>query len=405
MTPPTTSVNEPAAPARRIASIDIVRGLVMALMMIDHVRENFYLQHQVADPVDLHASGLPLFFTRWVSHICAPAFVLLAGLAVAIRRARRGDNARTTAGYLVRRGLFLIVLEVTVVNFGWMFEFPPTIVFLQVIWAIGLSMVALAGLIYLPPRVLLGVSLVIIFGHNLLDPITAGRASLPVKLVWSILHERTRNLLWDGFTLRVSYPVLPYVGVIGLGYALGRLYSGEAKPEIRRAWLLAAGSAAIVLFLVLRPLNVYGEKGRFVVGDSAVATLASLLNTTKYPPSLLYLLMTLGPTLVLLAITERWRGPVAAALARFGTAPLLYYVLHIYALHTASCLLARLAGRTGLYQFDRVSSIWVTTVIALAIIAPLSVSLADRVRRLRRRGRTVNPRVAEPSLVASDHRR
>ena len=361
--------------SRRVAAVDIVRALAMALMMIDHVREFFFLHRQVADPVDLHASGLALFFTRAASHICAPAFVLLAGLAVAFRRDRRGDGLGATARQLVRRGLLLILLEVTLVNFAWTFRFSPAIIYLQVIWAIGLSMIALAGLIHLPWGALLATSLVIILGHDTLTAV-GPRGDTFAAFFWSVLHHRARFALTDAFTLRVSYPVLPYVGVIGLGYALGRLYAGRLSPATRRAWLGGAGTACLVLFLILRPPNLYGDPGRFEPGGSPLATLASLLNTTKYPPSPLFLLMTLGPTFILLAVAERFEGRFPAAVARFGAAPMLYYLLHLYLLHASNAIAAVSIGTAGLFSFDRVTSVWAATLAYLAVAGPLTVWLA-----------------------------
>ena len=369
------------ASPRRIASVDIVRGLVMGLMMIDHVRETFYLHRQVADPVDLRDAGLALFFMRAASHICAPAFVLLAGLAAALRRDRRGDGAAATAGYLVRRGLLLILLELTVVNFAWTFPYIQPVLYLQVIWAIGLSMIALAGLIYLPAGPLLAASLAIIFGHNLLDPV-APPAGPVGRFAWAILHARTWFAPSDGFRFRVSYPVLPYIGVIGLGYSLGRLYVEGVTPRARRATLAAAGAACIGLFLALRPVNLYGERGRLLLGDSTLATLASLVNTTKYPPSLLFLMMTLGPTLILLAVAERARGPAADAVARFGAAPMVFYVLHLLFLHAVNFAVARATGTPGLYHFDRIEAAWAATVGSLVIVCPLTLRVADRLKRV-----------------------
>lgn len=356
-------------PPRRIASVDVVRALVMALMMIDHVREFFYLHRQVADPVDLHASGLALFFTRAASHICAPAFVLLAGMSAALRQEKRGEDAAATARHLVRRGLGLMLLEVTVVGFAWKFQFPPEVVYLQVIWAIGLSMVALGGLVFLPRGAVLGLSLALIFGQGLLRHVPMP-ASLVGKIAWSIVDVRAKYQITPTFALRVSYPVLPYVGVIGLGYALGRLYAGGVDPRARRSVLLASGVAAVATFLVLRPLNIYGDPGPFVAGGTPLATLASLLNVTKYPPSPLFLLMTLGPTLILLAAAERFGAAIPAAVSRFGAAPMAYYLLHLLVLNVANRALAWATGTTGLYSFDHVAGVWVATPIFLAIVAP-----------------------------------
>ena len=237
---------------------------------------------------------------------------------------------------------------------------------------------------------MLAISLMIIFGHNLLDPISP-RAGLAADLAWSIFHERARFTLWDGFVLRVSYPVLPYIGVIGLGYSLGRLYVGQADPRARRVTLVAGGAACILLFLALRPLNLYGERGPFVPGVSALATLASLLNTTKYPPSLLFLLMTLGPTLILLAAAERLKGRISEAIALFGAAPMVFYILHLFVLHITNFVIARATGTPGLYHFDRIEFVWAATVGFLAVVGPLTLLLAGTLKRL------TAPRIPEGS--------
>lgn len=330
-----------------------------------------------------------------------PGFVLLAGLAAALRQQRRGEGPAATAGYLVRRGLLLVLLELTLVNFGWTFQFPPGRLFLQVIWAIGLSLIALAGLVVLPSGLVLGLSLLIVLGHDLLTPIQAAPGSWGF-VPWAILHDRSLIPITSTLTARTSYPVLPYVGVIGLGYSLGRLYQSDGSPQARRRLLLGLGTAALLVFGLLRPLNLYGERGPFVPGDSALASLASLLNTTKYPPSPLFLLMTLGPVLIALGLAERWRGRLTDALAEFGAAPMLFYVLHIYGLHLVNRLVAWQAGTEGLYSFDHVSSVWLTTAVALAVFAPLTVGLAWLQRR--RRAGSARPEWLTAGAPAGDPR-
>lgn len=328
---------EPRAPRReRITSIDALRGLVMLLMLVDHAREFFYIHAQVSDPMDLTVTPPFLAFTRLTAHLCAPVFVLLTGLATALYAGRHGGRGAASA-FLVKRGLFLIVLEVTLVNFAWTFTLPPRVLYLQVIWAIGLSMIVLAGLLWLPRPVLLAVALTIILGHNLLSPIDIAPGE-PGHTLWAVLHDRGWIELPWGLRARTSYPVLPWVGVIAAGYLLGGWFRAGITPEVRQRALLWLGAGALVLFGVLRGINGYGEPVPWKMGPEALGTMLSFVNLTKYPPSADFLLMTLGVGVLLLAVFEHGRGEATDLLGVFGGAPLFFYLLHLYVLH-------------GLYQF------------------------------------------------------
>ena len=344
------------AKAGRIPSIDALRGLVILLMLVDHTREFFFLHAQVSDPMDVTTTEPALFFTRLLAHLCAPVFIVLTGLAAWLYAAPRGGAAAASA-FLAKRGLFLIALELTVVSFAWNFDLTPDKMYLQVIWAIGLSMLALALLVHLPRAALIAVGLGIVLGHNLLDGITAP-PDTPWHAIWAVLHERSWiDLPWGG-QIRTSYPVLPWIGVIAIGYGLGPWFARTAEPEWRRRMLVAAGLAALVGFLALRLVNGYGETQSWQAMDGALPTVMSFLNLTKYPPSADFLLLTLGCGAWLLAAFERLPERAVATLAIFGSAPLFFYVLHLYLLHGLNRTAAALAGSTGLISLPNVASLW-----------------------------------------------
>ena len=313
----------------RLYAIDGLRGIVMILMALDHVRD--YFGDFTQNPTDLSTATAGLFLTRWVTHFCAPVFVFLAGTAAWLYGSRgreRGEIAR----FLLTRGLWLIVLEYTVVHFAWTNTFTNGIFFVQVIAAIGVSMVALAGLVFLPRAAIAGVGLVLVLGHNLLDPIVPADVGRP--WLWTLVHEGGPVPLADGVFLFVIYPLLPWIGVMALGYAFGPL-TRRPRAE-RRAIFLKLGLALTLAFVVLRWANVYGDPGPWEAQDSALFTFLSFLNCQKYPPSLLYLLMTLGPSIALLAALDREPGALGRAAVVFGRVPLFYYVVHLFVIHQAA---------------------------------------------------------------------
>jgi uncharacterized membrane protein len=314
----------PATGRRRLDHVDLLRGLVMVIMVLDHVRA--YLTEVRFDPTDLARTDAALFATRWITHFCAPTFVFLAGASawIAGTRRTRGELAR----FLLTRGLWLILLEVTVISFGWYFTTRMTMgVVAQVIWVIGASMVVLAGLIHLPRAAVAAFGLALVLGHNLLDGITPEQLGAFAPL-WRVLHVPGRLEVLPVFLL---YPLVPWAGVMALGYAAGpAVFSQDPGSARRLAW---AGGLMVLAFLLLRALDVYGDPSPRL-DEGAPALLAmSFLNLTKYPPSLLFLLMTLGPALLALAFLRRARGPVAGVFVTFGRVPFLFYVTHLYLAH------------------------------------------------------------------------
>lgn len=352
---------------KRIASIDVVRGLVMLLMTVDHVRETFYLQHQVTDPMDVAATPPALFFTRFAAHFCAPLFVFLTGLSAWLY-AHPPAGPRSATAFLVKRGLLLVGLEIVVVNFAWTGTFRPAVLYLQVIWAIGLAMLALALLHRLPLRWLGLLGLVIVAGHNALGAPDVAPGSLAAS-AWTILEQRG-FLPVDAVRVKVSYPLLAWIGVILLGYACGPLYGRAMAPALRLRRLTAAGAACLALLALLRWANVYGEPLPWTQQADALRTVMAFVNFTKYPPSLDFLLLTLGCGLPVLAWAERFDNAATRAAAVFGGAPLFYYLLHLYALLALQKLAAAALGgpRADIAQ---VWQIWaIAALLALVLYLP-----------------------------------
>ncbi|MEO5729194.1 MAG: heparan-alpha-glucosaminide N-acetyltransferase domain-containing protein [Byssovorax sp.] len=318
-------------PAERWMAIDVLRGLVMVLMAIDHVRDFFSNVH--FDPTDLARTTPALFVTRVITHYCAPVFCFLAGTG-AYLSSKRGKSKRELSSFLVTRGLWLVVLELTLVRFGWTFDPAYHFTPLQVIWALGWSMVVLALLVHLPVPLIGLTGIVIIAGHNALDGFHAGGAWW-----WRVLHESfSRFEVAPGHVVQVIYPLVPWIGVMAVGYAAGALL--ETTPEARRTRLFALGAGLTLAFVQLRAAGTYGDARAWSVEPRPLFTVFSFVSTTKYPPSLLYLLMTLGPALFLLGAFERARGPIAERLAIFGRVPMFFYLLHLPLIHGLSKIAA-----------------------------------------------------------------
>jgi uncharacterized membrane protein len=315
---------------RRVSAVDIVRGGVMVLMALDHVRD--YVTDARIRPEDLSRAGVTLFATRWVTHVCAPAFFLLAGVGIGISMSR-GRSAAHMSRMLLTRGLWLVVLDLTVSAVGWQFGFDLVPAFALVIWALGWSMVVMAALVHLPRPVVATISLVAIAMHNLLDGVQPDALGALAPL-WHFLHV-------PGFalpgTLFIAYPLIPWFAVMALGYVLAPVYGWT--PARRRRVLIWSGVGATAAFVALRLVNGYGNPAPWSAQTTPALTVAAFLNVNKYPPSLLFLLMTLGPILVALAAAEGLRGLAAGWLAVYGRVPLFYYVGHIYVAHVLAIVI------------------------------------------------------------------
>jgi uncharacterized membrane protein len=328
--------------ATRVASIDILRGLVMVLMALDHVRDFFSAAH--FDPLDLSQTSAPLFFTRWITHFCAPIFVLLAGVSAYLtgRHCTRAQLSR----FPFTRGVWLVLLEVTLMSLVWTFNVRYEHgLYLQVFWAIGVSMIVLAALVHLPLSQVAIFSLAIIFGHNLLDDIDPQSLGAWAPL-WSLLH--VAGPIPHAF---VNYPLIPWIAVMSLGYCLGALF--DLDPKRRKQELMHLGLASLAAFVVLRMSNLYGDPVDWSLQSTALQTLMSFVNVYKYPPSLLYLLLTLGGGLLCLAAFESARGRLGAVLRTFGRVPLFFYVVHIALAHLAAgCIAFAMGYGTALLSDD-----------------------------------------------------
>ena len=346
----------------RIDSIDLLRGIVMVLMMLDHTRDFIHNAAQQFDPTDLSRTNVALFFTRWVTHFCAPVFVFLAGTGAYLQLAR-GKSKSELSRFLVTRGIWLIVLELTLVRLGVTFSFDVRMLgFLQVIWVIGVSMIVLGALIYLPVKVVGAFGLVMIAVHNLFDGFRVASwrgpgTPLPGAgaRIWMLLHQAFEAFPIYGFpspVVIVVYPLVPWIGVMAAGYAFGRLYDLDAQR--RRRLLLIIGGTATALFVVLRAIDVYGDPAGRSTERNVLFTFLSFLNTTKYPPSLLFLLMTLGPSILALALFERGTGGgwLREFFVTFGRVPLFFYLLQWPAAHTISLVLHLAFGKPTQWLFQ-----------------------------------------------------
>lgn len=348
---------------QRIRSIDAMRGLVMLIMLMDHVREHFYFHHPVTDPMDLPSTSTALFLSRFAAHICAPAFVFLTGLSAWIYQNGNTHNQRELMPFLLKRGLFLIVLELTLVTYSWMGTYQT--IWLQVIWAIGLSMIALALLHKLNRPWLFAIAFTIIAGHNLLTPIHFTPHEWGYSL-WTILHDRGYLISDGALRIKVSYPLLPWIGVIICGYLTGPLFSAKTAATSRQVFLLGVGGICLTLFLLLRGFNFYGETLEWQFGANTVQTIMSILNLTKYPPSLSFLLITLGITCLILVLLEKYnRHKVIHILSTIGSAPLFFYLLHLYVLLLAYQLALHFYGANHgeLFCVNHIRWIWGITIL------------------------------------------
>jgi uncharacterized membrane protein len=316
----------------RLNSIDLLRGLVMVIMALDHARDLLHVGALTTDALDLQTTTPLLFFTRWITHFCAPVFVFLSGTSIYLQGLRK--SKRELSVFLFKRGLWLIVAEVLLVSLGISFDPTYSFIFLQVIWAIGISMVLLAALIWLPFPVLLALGAVILLGHNGLDAWEAKQKSF--SLGYSLLHRQNFLPFGDGRFLGILYPFLPWTGIMILGYCFGRIYQLEAAT--RKRWIAGIGAALVLFFILLRFANIYGDPQPWSGQPRSGFTLLSFINTTKYPPSLLFTCMTIGPALLFLALAEGWRGRLANVLTVYGRVPFFYYLLHFYLLHLLAAI-------------------------------------------------------------------
>jgi uncharacterized membrane protein len=328
-------------------SLDLLRGWIMVIMALDHVRDFFHQDVLLYDPTDLSKTTTAVFMTRWITHFCAPAFSFLAG-AGAFLSLSRGKTKGELSYFLVTRGLWLVLLELTVMQFFWLFRFNLTEFGGITLWALGWSMVALAALIHLPLWGVAAVGIVIIIGHNLLDPLTPAHFGA-FSAFWKVMHEGG-PVAGSKLTIWIGYPLLPWIGLMAAGYAFGAIVRRER--EERRRMIFWLGAATTAAFVLLRALNIYGNPQPWTLQDrGAVFTFLSFLDCQKYPPSLLFILMTIGPALLALAafdcdLSKLWRPIIT-----FGRVPFFFYVLHIPLIHGLAVVFAYLRHGTAEWLF------------------------------------------------------
>ncbi len=330
----------------RIHSIDILRGIVMVIMALDHVRDFFHSEAFMDDPMNLDTTTPWLYFTRWVTHFCAPVFVFLAGTSAFLMGQKKTKSE--LSWFLIKRGFWLILVEVIIITLGWTFNPFFNIIILQVIWAIGISMVILGLLVRLPFLLILAVGLLLVVGHNLLDYNETGRYG---QLgFWSdLLHSARFSAykLWDNHFVWIVYPFLPWVGLMAVGYCFGAWFKSDVPAAQRQRKLIILGLSLIVLFVLLRFINAYGNPSQWSSHPRGfLYSFFSFMDVQKYPPSLMFLCATLGPSIIILAFLEKMKGRRTDFFLVYGRVPFFYYVLHFYIIHLFCVIAFFAAGYT-----------------------------------------------------------
>ncbi len=376
--------------AARLDAIDMLRGLVIAIMVLDHVRDFFHIDATRFDPTDPLKTTPLLFATRWVTHLCAPTFVFLAGVSILFQKAN-GKAPGDLSRFLLTRGAWLVLLEATVISFG--FNFGEPFLFLQVIWAIGASMICMAAIARLPARAVLGIGIAILLLYPFLVPPTAGATGIAAIVRMLLLAPG----VVPGEPILAYYAVIPWLGVMCLGFGLGPLYRLPQADRARR--LLAIGLGLLLAFAVLRTIDGYGDPSPWLVEPTATRTVLSYLNVSKYPPSPDYVCAMLGLSMLLFLALERLRGPVARVLLNFGRTPLFTYVCHIYIAHGLMLVAVLVAGFPIATAFNTVSAdllgsaptgwgfslpvVYAVWAVVVALLIPLSSWFAGVKRRRR----------------------
>lgn len=374
------------AGALRLDAIDLLRGLVIVLMVLDHVRDFVHATAFEFDPTDLRQTNPLLFMTRWVTHLCAPTFVFLSGVSIFMQRA---NGKAELSKFLLTRGLWLVVLEFTVVSFG--INWGPPLAFLQVIWAIGVSMMLMAAVVRLPAKAVLALGAAIVIGHqwvaSLVNPADLGAWAMP----WFMAMQPGPAGFMRGF---IPYPVIPWFGIMCVGYGLGFIFRQE--PEERRRNVLALALSLLAAFVVLRAINGYGNGFPWAVQSDPIMTLLSFINVTKYPPSLMYALLTLGVSMLLFLVLDKLAAPLQRFLLAFGRTAMFTYIVHLYVVHALALIVGAIGGIPSSYYMDFLArfaggpsqgfslpvvyAVWLTT---LLLLYPISAWFAGVKRRRR----------------------
>lgn len=320
------------ASSKRIESIDIIRGLAMVIMALDHTRDYFHITANIDDPLNLATTTPWLYFTRWITHFCAPIFVFLSGTSIYLQSLRK--TKKELSAFLIKRGLWLIFAEFVIISLAWTFDPMYHLHAMQVIWAIGISMVILGLAIHLPYRAILLLGIVIVFGHNLLD-IPESAPGFKAGFWWDLFHHGFFKLYpyAPNHYVMMVYPFVAWTGVMMLGYCTGILFSAKYTEAQRRKILSVLGLGLILFFIVVRFINIYGDPAAWSIQKNGLYTFFSFMKVTKYPPSLLYLCITIGPALLLLSFIDRIKNGFTNIMLVFGRTAFFYYIIHLYLIH------------------------------------------------------------------------
>jgi uncharacterized membrane protein len=329
---------------KRIESIDVLRGIAMVIMALDHTRDYFHISANIDDPTNLATTTPVLFFTRWITHFCAPVFVFLSGTSIYLQSLRKTKNE--LSAFLIKRGLWLIVAEFVIIALGWTFNPFYNVIPFQVIWTIGISMVLLGFAVRLPFKLVLAIGLLIVFGHNLLD-IPEATPGFKPGILWNVLHSGhfVAYEFAPKYYALIVYPFLPWTGLMLMGYCVGIFFSPTYSSEQRRTNLIRLGLLLLLLFVSIRFINIYGDPVSWTVQKNGLYTLMSFLKVHKYPPSLMYMCITIGPALLVLSFIEKIKNGFTNIMVVFGRTAFFYYILHIYLIHLMATILFFIQGK------------------------------------------------------------
>ncbi|MES2796419.1 MAG: heparan-alpha-glucosaminide N-acetyltransferase domain-containing protein [Bacteroidota bacterium] len=324
---------QPPKTKNRIESIDILRGIVMVIMALDHVRDFFHTTAWTDDPLNLETTTPALFLTRWITHFCAPIFVFLSGTSIFLQGQRKSPNELFK--FLIVRGLWLIFAEVIIITFAMTFNHRYSFVILQVIWTIGISMVILAFLQKLPSRIILVIGLIIVLGHNLLDAAEAA-PGFKAGFWWDLMHHSQFAIypISETRVLAILYPFVPWLGLMLLGYCFGIFFTSKYSIKERIGIFIKMGIGVLLFFVALRASNLYGDPFHWAKQDSLIKTVLSFIKVNKYPPSLLYMSVTIGFAILVLPFLEKMKNGFTEIMRTFGRVAFFYYIIHWFILHS-----------------------------------------------------------------------
>lgn len=331
--------------SKRIESIDILRGIVMVIMALDHTRDFFHLSAWTDDPLNLETTTPALFFTRWITHFCAPTFVFLSGISIYLQSLRKTKTE--LSDFLIKRGLWLIFFEVVVVNFGTTFDPSFSSFYLVVVGVIGISMVFLGLLIYLPFNIILSIGLLIVFGHNLLD-FPEAAANFKTNFWWDLLHRGSGATypFLPNHSFVILYPFVPWTGLMILGYCSGTFFTPKFSIIQRQKLFYRLGAALLIFFIMVRFINIYGDPHAWSTQKNGFVTLLSFIKVHKYPPSLMFMSVTIGFAFLFLAFIEKFKNRITDMFQIYGRTALFYYAIHWYVLHIVSLICFLLRGHS-----------------------------------------------------------